>query len=67
MTLAFISLLQLHITFLVLLTLILHWKFAAFFSIYLKHLIEFGMTVSFVNSIVMELTVTSLNLFHIFS
>ena len=65
-TLACISLLQLHITFLMLLTLILRWKFVAFFSIYLKHLIEFGMTVSFVNPIVMELTVTSLNLFHIF-
>ena len=40
----------------------LHWKFAVFSLIYLKHLIEYGMTVSFINLTVMELTVTSLNL-----
>ena len=40
----------------------LHWKIVVFSLIYLKHLIEFGMTVSFINLTVMELTVTSLNL-----
>ena len=41
-------------------------KFVAFFLIYLKHSIEFGMMVSFINSRVMELTVTSLNLLNRF-
>ena len=66
MTLAYISLLQLHITFLVLSMLTLHWKFVAFSLIYLKYLIEFGMMVTFINSRVMELTVTSLNFKFIF-
>ena len=66
MTLAYISLLQLHITFSVLSMLTLHWKFVAFSLIYLKHSIEFGMMVSFINSRVMELTVTSLNLLNCF-
>ena len=66
MTLAYISLFTLHITFSVLLMLTLHWKFVAFSLIYLKHSIEFGMMVSFINSRVMELTVTSLNLLNRF-
>ena len=48
MTLAYISLLPLHITFLVLSMLILHWKFVAFSLIYLKHLIEVSIMVSFI-------------------
>ena len=66
MTLAYISLLPIHITFSVLLILTLHWKFVALSLIYLKHSIEFGMMVSFINSRVMELTVTSLNLLNRF-
>ena len=66
MTLAYISLLPLHITFSVLLMLTLHWKFTAFSLFCLKHSIEFGMMVSFINSKVMELTVTSLNLLNRF-
>ena len=62
MTLANISLLSLHIIFSVLLMLTLHWKFMAFSLIYLKHLIEFSMMVSFINSRIMELMVTYLNL-----
>ena len=62
MTLVYFSLLQLHITFSVLLILTLHWKSMAF----LKHLIELCMTVSFMNPRVMELTVTSLNLLNRF-
>ena len=42
MTLAYISLLPLHITFSVLLMLTLHWKFAAFSLFYLKHSIEYS-------------------------
>ena len=66
MTLAYISLLPLHITFSVLLILTLHWKFVVSSLIYLKHSIEFGMMVFFINSRVMELTVTSLNLLNHF-
>ena len=66
MTLAYISLLSLHVTFSVLLMLTLHWKFVAFFLIYLKDSIEFDMMVPFINSRVMELTVTSLNLLNRF-
>ena len=62
MALPYISSLPLHITFSVLLILTLHCKFQAFSLIYLKHSIEFGMMVSFVNSRVMELTVNFLNL-----
>ena len=65
-TLVYITLLQLHITFSVLFMLTLHWKFVAFSLIYLKHSIEFGMMVCLINSRVMELTVTSLNLFNRF-
>ena len=65
-TLVYISLLQLHIKFSVLLMLTLDWKFVAFSLIYLKHSIEFGMIVSFINSRVMELTVTYLNLLNRF-
>ena len=39
MTLGYISLFPLHITFLVLLMLTLYWKFMAFSMIYLEHLI----------------------------
>ena len=65
-TLACIKLLPLHITFLVFSMLTLHWKLVAFSLICLKHLIEFAMTVSYINSRVMELTVTSLNLLNHF-
>ena len=65
-TLVYISLLQLHITFSVLLMLSLQWKFVAFSLIYLKHLIKFGIVVFFINSRVMELTVKSLNLLNSF-
>ena len=65
-TLAYISLLPLRITFIVYSILISHWKFVTFSLIYLKHLIEFGMMVPFINSGVMELTVTSLNLLNRF-
>ena len=61
MTLAYFSWFPLHITFPVLLKLTLHWEFAVFSLIYLKHSIEFGMMISLINSRVMELTVTSLN------
>ena len=40
----------------------LSWRFPL---IYLKHLIRFGMMVSFINARVMELTVTSLNLLNL--
>ena len=66
MTLAYIILLPLHKTFSVLLMLTLYWKFVAFSLIYLKHSIEFGMKASFINSKIMELTVTSLNLLNHF-
>ena len=66
MTFAYISLLALHIALLVLLMPTFHWEFEVFSLIYLKHLIEFGMMVSFINSIVMELTVTSINLLNHF-
>ena len=46
MTLANIRFLPLHIRFSVLLMLNLHWKFLAFSSIYLKHLIEFDIPTS---------------------
>ena len=59
MTLAYISLLPLHITFSMYSMPTLHWKSMAFSLIYLKHLIEFGVTVSFINSGVIELTITS--------
>ena len=62
MNLVYISVLPLHITFLLLSMLTRHWKFVVFYLIYLKHLIEFGMTVSFVNSRVMELMLISFNL-----
>ena len=61
--LEYITLLPLHITFLVLLMLTLHCKFVAFSLIYLKHSIEFGRMVSFIN---LELTVTSLQLLNRF-
>ena len=66
MTLAYIILLPLHITFSVLLMLTFYWKFVAFSSIYLKHSIEFAMKASFINSKIMELTVTTLNLLNHF-
>ena len=66
MTLTYVSLLPLHITFLVLLMLTLHWKFVAFSLIFLKHLIEFGMMFSFINSRVMKVAVTSLSLLNRF-
>ena len=66
MTLAYIILLPLHITFSVLLMLTFYWKFVAFSLIYLKHSIEFAMKASFINSKIMELTVTTLNLLNHF-
>ena len=66
MNLAYISSLPLRITFSVLLMLTLHWKFVEFSLIYLKHSVEVGMMVSFINSRIMELTVTSLNLLNRF-
>ena len=66
MTLVYISLLPLHITFSVPLMLTLHWKFVTFSLIYLKHSIGFGKMVSFINSRVIELTVTSLNVLNRF-
>ena len=59
-TLVCISLLRLHITYSVFLMLTFHWRFLAFSLSYLKHLIKFGMMVSFINSRVMKLTVTYL-------
>ena len=55
MTLAYISLLPLCKTFLVFSMQALDKKFVAFSLIYLKHLIEFDMVVSFINSREMEL------------
>ena len=66
MTLVYISLLPLHITFSVPLMLTLHWKFVTFSLIQLKHSIGFGKMVSFINSRVIELTVTSLNVLNRF-
>ena len=65
-TLVYISLLQLHITYFVSSMLTLHWKFVAFSLIYLKRSIEFGMMVSLINSRAMELMKTSLNLMNSF-
>ena len=53
----YISLFSLYITFLVHLTLTTYWKFVTFFLIYLKHVIEFAMTIFFINSRVMELII----------
>ena len=61
MTLAYIIFLPLHMTFSLFLMLTFHWKFVVFFLIYQKDLIDFGMMVFFINSRVMELTLTSLN------
>ena len=61
-TLAYISLLPLRITFIVYSILTSHWKFVTFSLIYLKHLIEFGMMVSFITSRLMELSVIYWNL-----
>ena len=61
-TVLYISLLPLHVTISVLSMLTLHWKFLAFFLIDLKHLIEFGMMVSFIKPKVTGMTVTSLKL-----
>ena len=66
MALAYISLLLLHKTLSVFLMLTIHWKFVTISLIYIKHSVEFGMTVTFINSKVMELTVTSLNLLNRF-
>ena len=66
MTPAYISLLPLHLTFSVLLMRTLHWKFLVFSLFYLKHSIGFSMVFSFINSRVMELMVTSLNVLNRF-
>ena len=66
MILAYISLLELHMTLLLFSMVTFLWKFVAFSLIYLKHLIEFGMMASFINSRLIELTVTSLNLLNRF-
>ena len=61
-TLVYTGLLPQHITFLVPLMLTLLWMSMTFFVIYLKHLIKFGMMNSLINSRVMQLMVTFLNL-----
>ena len=57
MTLVYISFFTLYITFLVHSMLTIHWKFVTFSLIYLKHVIEFAMTVFFINSRVIELII----------
>ena len=68
MTLVYISLLLLHNNILKSFDAnpSLEVRGVAFSLIFLKHLTEFDMKVSFVNSRVMELTVTSLNLLNHF-